>query len=106
MEGELEEASTNFDAENLKPFLLRVAGFVEEGFGVSEIDKVMAMAALPPESEEEVEFSVIYGGQRTPLRVRVFMDDVEAPDVYFFTSTQLRQRIGQEIHAFFAELGM
>ena len=106
MEGELEEASMNFDTENLKPFLLRVAGFVEKGFAADEIDKVMALARLPHQSEEEVQFSVVYGGARAPLRVRVFMDDVEAPDVYFFTSPQLAKRIDQELKAFCEELGI
>ena len=34
---ELEESSTNFDMENVRPFLLRISPLIESGFGEAQI---------------------------------------------------------------------
>jgi hypothetical protein len=106
MVGKFEEASMNIDIENLKPFLLRIVSFMEKGFSTDEIDKVMALAHLPHDSDEEIGFSVVFQGQQTPLIIRVFMDDIQNPDIYFFTSPQLAERISKEFEAFCEELGL
>ena len=58
------------------------------------------------DSEKSWDFDVVHTGQKVPLQIRVFMDDVEAPDVYFFTTPELAATINRELRAYFDELGM
>ena len=97
----------NFDMENLEPFLLRVTNFVPEGFGQSEVSKVMAMVkSMAPDEEKEQEFPIQFAGKPSSLRVRVFMDDIDAPDVYFFSPRDLATTIDAEMERFCEELGL
>lgn len=41
-----------------------------------------------------------------PLRLVIFMDDVDAPDLYFFTHPELAADIEEELHQFWDERGM
>ncbi len=104
---ELSEASMNFDLDSLAPFLRRVSGQVDSGFGDAEISTLMAeVSAMAIDAEKQWNFSVVHGGHPTQLQVRVFMDDIEAPDVYFFTSATLAQAIDQEMKTYAEELGI
>ena len=101
------EASMNFDLENLAPFLERVSGLVETGFGEAEIaDLTAEVSAMALDDERQWSFSVTHAGQPTALQVRVFMGDIDAPDVAFFTSDPLAEAIRQELTAFAEALGI
>lgn len=102
----LTETSTNFDLEHVKPFLLRVSSLAE-GLGPADINSLAKrVSAMPPDAEDSWDFEVIHRGVQTPLHIRVFMDDIDAPDVYFFTSPELAEAITDEMSAFFDELEM
>ena len=102
----LTEASTNFDLENVKPFLVRLSTHVD-GFGPAQIDPLVEdVAGMSVDAEKSWAFDVVHDGEPTPLHIRVFMDDEEAPDLYFFTSAALAATINQEMKAYFDELGM
>lgn len=102
----LTEASANFDLQNVEPFLLRVAAQVD-GLGTEEVNVlVREVSAMSPDAEESWAFEVVYQGVVTPLHIRVFMDDVDAPDVYFFTSPELAEAINKQMTAYFEELGI
>ena len=102
----LAEASTNFDLENVEPFLERVASHVD-GFEPAEVTALATeISAMSISDEKTWEFSVTYNGQEVPLHVRAFMDDIEAPDLFFFTTPELAEVINSEIFAYFDELGM
>lgn len=97
----LSEASANFDLAQVKPFLARIATQVE-GLNASEIDRISdEIADMPVESEQSWELEVMHQGEATPLHLRVFMDDVEAPDVYFYTTPELAATIDEEMGRFF-----
>ncbi len=103
----LSEASMNFDLATLAPFLDRVSSLVESGFGEPEITRFMAeVSAMGVDAEKRWSYSVIHAGHPTPLQVAVFMDDIEAPDVAFFTSAALAEAIDQEMMKFAEELGI
>lgn len=103
---DLSEASTNFDLENVRPFLLRVSKRVE-GFGTAEIDTVVReITEMPVDGEREWHFEVEHEGTHVSLHIRVFMDDLETPDVYFFTSPELAASIQSEMESFADELGI
>ena len=102
------EASINFDMADVRPFLERVAslGVIESGFGDPQIDKVVAwVQQMEVDAEEEMTFTIRYKGAEVPLIVHVFMDDEEAPDVYFFTAPELANAIQAEMRRYSDELG-
>ena len=103
----LTEASMNFDLENVQPFLARIAKHIESGFTDAEIKTVAEFVAnTDVEDEREMTLSVVANGQSTPLVIRTFMDDIDAPDLYFFTSADLAAKITSEYHALCEELGI
>ena len=64
------------------------------------------MNSLDIEQTGELEFDVVFSGKQTPLRIVIFMDDNQAPDLAFFTSPELAERINIEFVKYFDELGM
>ncbi|TWU50708.1 hypothetical protein Poly51_40010 [Rubripirellula tenax] len=103
----LTESSMNFDLENVQPFLLRIAKHIESGFTDAEIKTVAEFVAnTDVEDEREMTLSVVADGQSTPLVIRAFMDDIDAPDLYFFTSANLAAKIDAEFESFCEELGI
>jgi hypothetical protein len=104
---QLEEWSANFDAENVEPFLRRVSSLIESGFGDAEIKKATAFInSTGHDDEREMAFRVKYRGNDTDFRVRIFMDDIDSPDLYFFAPSALCDEIGQEMEKFAEELGI
>lgn len=105
MSDELVESSMNFDQENVRPFLQRIVPFITYGFGEWQIDEVMNLIeSMAHDEERELSFDVVHDGQSTPLIVHVFMDDIGAPDVYFFTSARLAELIDSEMEQFCEDL--
>ncbi|GAB5407281.1 MAG: hypothetical protein Aurels2KO_55120 [Aureliella sp.] len=103
----LTEASMNFDLENVQPFLARIAKHIESGFSDTEIKTVAEFVGnTEVEDEHEMTLSVVADGQSTPLVIRVFMDDIDAPDLYFFTSADLASEITSEYDGMCEELGI
>ena len=103
----LNEASMNFDAENVAPFLDRVSPLVESGFGPTEKKKVLdLLASLKIDDERELSFSIRYSGKASTLKVRIFLDDVGAPDLYFFACPPLSIAIQAEMEKFADDLGI
>lgn len=103
----LVECSTALDAEQLRPFLERVAGLVDEGFSGPEIDGIMHMVkGLGVGEQRELICNVVYGGVPSVVHTIVFLDDVEAADVSFFCSPPLAEAIAREMQRFFDELGI
>jgi hypothetical protein len=92
------ETSTNFDLEQVQPFLVQIATLVDSGLGLPEIDGVMKkVKKLKPDQSCYFTFSVVLDGIASPLRIRVFMDDVDAPDIYFYACSKLASRIDDQI---------
>src|SRR6185503_9104095 len=95
---ELQESSTNFDMENVRPFLQRISPLIESGFGAAEIQQVCQLAErMEHDAEEELEFPIRYAGRDSLLRIGIFMDDITAPDVYFCAPPARATRIDAEV---------
>jgi hypothetical protein len=102
----LDEASMNFEMNNVKPFLQRISPLVESGFSVEEINQVQEkLEQMKPEDEYEVgRFDIVYRDKNTPLIIKAFMDGAEAPDVYILTEPDLANQIQEEMIKFADEL--
>ena len=96
----LEAASMNFDSEELGPFLERLASQVPI-LPSCECDRLAReIAAVPLARVGRWTFDVVYQQRHVPLEVRAAMDDLHAPDVYFFTVPELADQIQAEMRAF------
>jgi len=103
----LQEFSTNFDPEMVRPFLERIQPFIESGFGAPQIEQVCQfVAGTPHDVERSLEFAIRHAGKSAKLQIRVFMDDIDAPDIYFFSPPALSQKIQAEYIKFADERGM
>ncbi len=103
---DLAESSINFDVHLVGPFLRQLSVLLE-GFGPSEISKVLTVVdQLEVDDEQELRFQVIHAKQLVSLNVRIFKDDEEAPDLYFFAPQALIEEIDKLMHAFCEEHDM
>jgi len=101
------EASMNFDLENVKPFLSRLSKIVDSGINDQKVNEMLLFtSSVPVEDQKDMEFTVVYKGKKTPIRYSVFMDDIDAPDLYFFTSPELATAIESEMSKYSNELGI
>ncbi|MEN8188435.1 MAG: hypothetical protein ABFS19_01215 [Thermodesulfobacteriota bacterium] len=101
------ETSMNFDIENVKPFLSRLIRIVDSGINEQQVNMMYEFTqSVPVESQKEMSFKVKYKGQNISFRYSVFMDDIDAPDLYFFTSPDLAAEIESEMDKFTEELGI
>jgi hypothetical protein len=99
---ELEETSMSFDLENVEPFLVTVAARLDSGFSAEDAAKLAGeIAALPVDGELTRHYTVTFQGGEMPLKVEIFMDDVEAPDLYLFAPESLVEAIEEEMDAYF-----
>jgi hypothetical protein len=95
---ESNETSVNLDLSELQPLLIRIAGLVDSGFGQVEIDGFMKkVKRLKPDQSFQSTFPIVFSGVTAPLHIRVFMDDVNAPDTYFYAPKKLAEQIDDEI---------
>jgi hypothetical protein len=100
------EASMSFDTSAVKPFLQRLENLLEDGFGDPEIQDVMEVIdSLAVDDETEVRYDVTFAGEELPLRIRVYMNDIDSPDVGFITAPDLADRIQEEMAEYAEEMG-
>ena len=106
MTDDLVESSTNFDLENVRPFLLRIAPLITSGFGDHEIDQVLGLVkSMKHDDEEEIAFTIVHRGRRSAFLIHVFMDDIDSPDIAFFGPPDLARQIDAEMDKFWEEIG-
>jgi hypothetical protein len=99
------EASMNFDLEHVEPFLKQLD--TELGLHLPVAELVSMTGSTPVESEATKSISVTFGGNSVLLEYRVFMDDVAAPDLYFFTESQaLAKAIDDQLSRFADKVGI
>jgi uncharacterized protein len=95
------EKSMNFDIEDVEPFFSRVSSRVESGFSAGDARRLAAeIARMQPDDEREWQFEIAFRGTRVRLSVRVFMDDVAAPDVAVAGPQLLIAAVEEELERF------
>jgi hypothetical protein len=95
------------NVDDVKGFLQRVARHVDAGFGGAEIGRVTALLdAMQHDEERELSFSIRFDGDDSVFRIRVFMDDIDAPDICFLAPPSLTASIRDEFERYTRELGL
>ena len=99
------ESSMNFDMEHVRPFLERLRDRQAIGFDVDALARFTEETEV--QDERKTATSANFEGRQVPLRFSVFMDDIDAPDLYFFCDEKaLIDRIDAEWEDFTEELGI
>lgn len=80
------EASMNVDMENVAPFLTELNAKFELGLDVKKLRDFSA--SVPVETERSIVVDILDSGRKSKMEFRVFMDDVDAPDLYLFFDTK------------------
>ena len=105
-QGQLVETSTNFDGSEVKPFLDRLVPLIDSGFAEQQVNQaVEATKSLDVDAEWERTFVIVYRGDRSLLRLYVYMDDIDSPDIHFLSNPGLVAEIAREIETFIEETG-
>lgn len=93
------EASTGFDLEQVRPFLAQLNTSLHLGLDVETLGAFTESIEI--DQEKRLELSVEFNGQTSDLVYQVYMDDVDAPDLYFFSDDEeLITAIQTEMNAF------
>jgi hypothetical protein len=102
-----QEFSANFDSAMVRPFLERIQPLIESGFGPHEIDDICdAVTKLPHDEKMELELPIRYSGRHALLKVGIFMDDIESPDLYMVAPPGLAKQIQSAYVQYTKELGI
>ena len=98
------EASMNFDQDGVEPFLRQVSGLLAGGFSASEAHALaIKIAGLKIDATLSRTYTVTFEGHTVPLRIEARMDDIDAPDLYFFSSEALATKITAAMAQFTTE---
>ena len=101
----MNEASMNFDMENVEPFLSRLEANLALGLPVQDL--VAMTRSVEIEAEVSRTFPVTFSSSPATLEYRVFLDDVGAPDLYFLTTSKpLADAIQAELKQFADDNGL
>ncbi len=99
------EASMNFDLDNVVPFLSELDAKFELGINVKKLGEFSA--SVPLESEKSIVVDILDSGRKTKMEFRVFMDDIDAPDLFmFFDSKELSESVGNFMMSWAEARGM
>ena len=86
------EASMNFDLENVVPFLNELNKEFKFGLDISKLGKFTNSIAV--EKEKSIIVDITHSKEKIKMEFKVFMDDIDAPDLYlFFESSELAEQV-------------
>lgn len=103
----IETTSANFSIDTLEALLHRLAPLTDGSFREYHIGKVMELARSIPVGEmRPISFMVTYGGEQSSFGMNIFMDDVDAPDVEFFSSPAFIDQLEREYEKLCDQLGI
>lgn len=100
------ETSMNFDLGTLRNFLERVSKRCPR-FNDREVTDVLSLVAnMQPDETKHHSAEVEFNGETFHLGFEFFMDDVDAPDVRFWGTTEFVAWLESEYDAMCDELGI
>ena len=87
------EASMNFDLENVRPFLKDLDAEFQLSLKVDQLFQFTSSVAI--EAENVILVDITIGGESKKMQYRVFMDDIEAPDIYMLFDAEVQaEKVG------------
>lgn len=93
-----DDASTNFDLDEVRPFLKKLVKLIDAGFGDREVAAAMRkIRSLKVEKRLQLIFPITFRGENCPFYIGVEMDDTDAPDICFSGPVELVRLIDEEI---------
>lgn len=95
------ETSMNFDARDVRPFLTSLMN--NPRFGLpAELPEFIAdaLADLPVDQTQRWKIDGDFDGAPVAIEIKAFMDDIEAPDISFFSCQSVIDEIDRELTAF------
>jgi hypothetical protein len=93
------EASMNFDSEHVQPFLEQLNANLGLRLPVSKLVEFTLSTEI--EDERSTTFDLVFKGSKSQIEYGVFMDDVDAPDLSFWTSSsELARAIDSQMEIF------
>ncbi len=99
--GRWEECSTNLELDLLPSILELIVPLIDSGFGTHEARQVFDMAkGMSVDEEKLLKFPIVVSAGESLLVVRIFMDDIAAPDIYLATEPALCARIRSVLDEF------
>ena len=101
------ETSMNFDAGDIRPFLVGIAN--NPRFGLPDAFVPTIVQALPDLAVDVTRRWTIDGsfdGKIIQLEIEVFMDDLDAPDLSFFSTQAVIEEIDRELSDFAESKGI
>ena len=99
------EASMNFDLENVVPFLTELDANLKLGLDAKELGEFSD--SITVNTEKSIVIDILDAGRETKMEFQVFMDDIDAPDVYmFFDSKELSESVGDFMMSWAEARGM
>lgn len=91
----------NFDQDGVGPFLAALSRSFTSGLDASQADALTrSIDSLPVEQTGNWEYKVVANGKTERLVVVAFKDDVDAPDLAFYSSPDLAARIQEQLKTF------
>ena len=99
------EASMNFDLENVRPFLQQLEDSLSLGLDVDRLTHLTKATAL--DTLNGSSFDVQFGGMSMNMKFSAYMDDFDAPDLYFYVPSEaLADAIDAEMDTFCKKMGI
>ncbi|WP_164661861.1 hypothetical protein [Tropicibacter sp. Alg240-R139] len=95
------ETSMNFDTDSVGPFLIGLLN--NPRFGLPSDLPVAISQALPGilvDGKQRWQIDGDFDGAKVQIDIEVFMDDIDAPDMYFFSTQPVIDEIERELTAF------
>ncbi|MBN6102102.1 hypothetical protein JR064_07985 [Xanthomonas sp. CFBP 8703] len=91
----------NFDQKGVGPFLGSLSQSFSSGFSANQADKLAAaIDSLPVEQTGSWEYGVTVNGKPERLVIVAFKDDVDAPDLAFYSPPKLAVSIQKQLESF------
>lgn len=89
----------NFDSENVRPFLDGLAPETIDQNALTAVDA--AVSTMTVDETRDVLLNAENG-----LKLQIYMDDIDAPDLYFFGPEDVIKYIDQALIAFAETMGL
>ena len=97
----LAEASMNLDQEHVGLLLADISEIFPAGFTKDAAASITSQVdGLWVGQSGNWEFSVTFNGERARLVIAAYKDDLDAPDLYFFSSPEVAAQISERLVAF------